>query len=717
MKKSLKYIFIALLAIIVVSCEKDDEIVDLEQLAAPSNLGASFKITQDNSGLVTIAPVGESANQFTVDFGDGSPVSDVLTPGQKVDHVYAEGDYEVVVTGKNLNGKTAQGTQNLTVSFRAPENLEVDLVQSANNPKKITVSATADYATMFNVYFGEMADEEPIALMPGETLEYTYSAPGDYDVRVVALSGGVATTEETITVTVPEANPPKLPITFDEANTNYNIGVFGGASFEVVTNPHPEGINADETNVGALTNAGNNYEGGAFNLGEPVDFSGDNKTISLKMYSEVAVPVLLKFEGGVNGERQTEVTANHTGSGWEELTFNFATDAIKSYIDGTQGAGEPFVPTGQYGTMVIFIDGPGTTAGTFYLDDIKMAAAIPDAPLTAAPTPTIDEANVISLFSDSYTNVPVDTWRTDWSVANLEDITIDGNATKKYTNLNYVGIETVGSQIDATGMTHFHTDIWTNNATTVRVKLVDFGADGGYQGGDDSEHEIVIDNPTQGEWVSLDLPLSDFENLTGRAHISQLIYSAITAGEATLYVDNVYFYNADAAGASTFGVPVTFDDLDSYDVTPFGAEGTSFEVVANPFESGSNNETTMVGKITKTGAAYEGVTLNLEEPVDFSSGSKVFSINVYSETAFQVLMKFETGVNGERANEVEISHGGTGWEKLTFDFNNARKSYVDGDAENGQPFVPSGQYNKISIFLDFGGGASGTYYIDDILRN
>ena len=102
--------------------------------------------------------------------------------------------------------------------------------------------------------------------------------------------------------------------------------------------------------------------------------SDDNKTITLKFYSEVAVPLLLKFEGGVNDERQNEVVANHTGSGWEEISFDFATNATTSYIDNSDPGGEAFVPTGEYGVMTLFVDGPGTTAGTFYIDDIMKAS-------------------------------------------------------------------------------------------------------------------------------------------------------------------------------------------------------------------------------------------------------------------------------------------------------------------------------------------------------
>jgi hypothetical protein len=183
--------------------------------------------------------------------------------------------------------------------------------------------------------------------------------------------------------------------------------------------------------------------------------------------------------------------------------------------------------------------------GDIYLDNIyfyKSSSGGVD-PTTAAPTPTQNAANVISMFSNAYTNVPVDTWKTDWSAANLEDVQIQGNDTKKYTGLDFVGIETTGGNlIDASSMTHFHVDIWTPNMTTFRIKWVDFGADGAFQGGDDSEHELVFDNLPQGSWVSYDLSLSDFTGLNSTSHMAQLILSGLPTGAGTLYVDNVYFY-------------------------------------------------------------------------------------------------------------------------------------------------------------------------------
>ena len=60
----------------------------------------------------------------------------------------------------------------------------------------------------------------------------------------------------------------------------------------------------------------------------------------------------------------------------------------------------------------------------------------------------------------------VDTWSADWDQADVTDVKIAGNDTKKYTNLVFAGIEFTSQPIDADAMTHFHMDIWTPDPTT-----------------------------------------------------------------------------------------------------------------------------------------------------------------------------------------------------------------------------------------------------------
>jgi Secretion system C-terminal sorting domain/Bacterial Ig-like domain (group 2) len=176
-------------------------------------------------------------------------------------------------------------------------------------------------------------------------------------------------------------------------------------------------------------------------------------------------------------------------------------------------------------------------------------------PTAAAPTPTRAAANVISLFSNAYTNKTVDTWSASWDQADVADVQIAGNDTKKYTGLTFAGIEftAAATQINAKDMTHFHIDIWTPNSTLFKVKLVDFGANGIYQGtpNDDSEHELSY-TPALGSWVGYDIPMINFTDLKAREHLAQMILSG---SNATVFIDNVYFYKDVVSNIPTVAAP------------------------------------------------------------------------------------------------------------------------------------------------------------------
>ena len=69
----------------------------------------------------------------------------------------------------------------------------------------------------------------------------------------------------------------------------------------------------------------------------------------MNFWSDSAVDVLLKLEDGTAAN--IEASASHTGSGWEEIIFTFNSAA-------------------SYNQLTLFVDGAGTTDGTFYFDDI-----------------------------------------------------------------------------------------------------------------------------------------------------------------------------------------------------------------------------------------------------------------------------------------------------------------------------------------------------------
>lgn len=531
--KKIKFIISIFLITILAGCSDENNDVNLDGINDPTNISALMTIEQDNSGRVTFLPRGEGVTQYEIQYGDGSPESGFVNPGATIDHIYAEGVYQVKIIGMTINGQATEVIQELTVSFLPPTDLAVTITPGTN--LSIAVTATANLETFFQVYYGEDPSETPVDFMQGETVSHTYALPGTYQVRVVALSGGVATTEliQDVTVTNLEASPnPTVPASnvismFSDAYTNVPVDTWrtswsaadledleiDGNATKKYTNLNFVGIEATTTPINAT----------AMTYFHTDVWSSNFTEFKVKLVDFGANGV---FGGGDDVEHEITI-ASPAQEEWVSL------DIPLSDFTG--------LTTRAHIAQLIFVAAPSGSA-TVYVDNVFFYNELASL-TTPAPTPTLPAANVISMFSGAYTNVPVNTWRTDWSSAVLEDINVAGNPTKKYSNLDFVGIEATTSPINATAMTHFHTDVWSSDFTNFRIKLVDFGANGIFGGGDDVEHEITIPAPAQNTWVSIDLPLSSFTGLTTRAHIAQLIYVGTPTGNTTVYVDNVYFHN------------------------------------------------------------------------------------------------------------------------------------------------------------------------------
>ncbi len=206
-------IFVLLL---FVGCEDDfSDTTDFANVAPPSNISASFEVTQDNTGLVTITPSGEASISFVVDYGDGSEVSPSIKNGGNTQHTYKEGSYTVKVTATGLNGLTATGEVPLTVSFKAPENLVLTIANDEVKSKKVNVTLAADFATMYEYYPG-VDGVDPVTANIGESLSYQYAEAGIYTVRVVAKGAAIETTEltqefEVTAILQPTVSAPAQP--------------------------------------------------------------------------------------------------------------------------------------------------------------------------------------------------------------------------------------------------------------------------------------------------------------------------------------------------------------------------------------------------------------------------------------------------------------------------------------------------------------------------
>lgn len=147
---------------------------------------------------------------------------------------------------------------------------------------------------------------------------------------------------------------------FENEIASYAFNNFEGGVSTVVANPDSAGINTSAQVVKMEKNAGAPFGGSTLLDVAPFALPADSG-FTLKVWSTRAVDVLFKLEGGTAGER----TATHSGSGWEELSFDFA---------GVEG-------TGYNGITFIFDNGtPGDAVNdpdnwTFYYDDIVLISS------------------------------------------------------------------------------------------------------------------------------------------------------------------------------------------------------------------------------------------------------------------------------------------------------------------------------------------------------
>jgi hypothetical protein len=195
---------------------------------------------------------------------------------------------------------------------------------------------------------------------------------------------------------------------------------------------------------------------------------------------------------------------------------------------------------------------PGSTSITGKLGAVNAAGTLTlnvtavVAPTIAAPTPTTVAADVKSLFSGAYTNIPVETWSTSWSSCcnTLTDLQIAGNATKKYDLFHFAGVEFINTGVDGTVYDKMHIDVWTpETAKPFSIRLVDFN-------GAHSEADVTK-TPASKTWVSYDIPLSDFTTLAGKSKLSQILFLVAPNTTGTFFIDNVYFYKSGSVPPPT----------------------------------------------------------------------------------------------------------------------------------------------------------------------
>jgi hypothetical protein len=667
--KKIKYLFSVSLALLFfLNCSEDvNNLSFIDDVVAPTNLKAVFNIVSDNSGLVSITPNADGAVSYEIGFGDGSEDIAIVETGESVTHVYAEGNYTVSIKAIGITGLESEATQQLVVSFRAPENLVINADIDDSNPFQVNVSATADYAASFLVYFDSSnPDEEPTPMALEETVSFVYPLVGDYIVRVVAQSGGVETIEGTADVTV--STPTELPIDFEVFDTTVFFG-FGGASGEVIDNPDTNG-NPSAKVAKIVKGAPEVWAGNVIVASSPIDFS-TKKLITLDVWSPRPGGTLtFKLENlndaGIFIEKQVTLVGN---SQWEEVSIDF------SDIDEAQ----------SYQKLVWFFDlgtaGDGSDDWTFYVDNIDQ-----------------DFAGVVTsqMIEDFEGTPPAFTVFGDIAatevIANPDASGINNSAnvaqlTKSNGSQVWAGtfFETA-APIDLASFGQINVKTWSPNAGIV-VKLKLENADASIV------YEQDLNTSVASAWENL---LYDFSAAPVADYVRIVIFFDFgNAGDGSLY----YYDDIELIGSG--GIPdLEFQNFEGAApaFTVFG-DIAATEVIANPDASGINT-TGNVAQLTKSSGSqvWAGTFFEVATPLDLTSYTQI-SVKTWSpKSGIVVKLKLENA-DASIVHEQDLNTSVTNtWEELVYDFSGA----------------PAADYVRVVIFFDFGtAGDDSVYYFDE----
>ena len=297
---------------------------------------------------------------------------------------------------------------------------------------------------------------------------------------------------------------------------------------EIVANPSATGINTSATVASYTTlTTGQPWAGFESQHGADIgsfSFSAANSTVKVMVYKSVISDVGVKFVEA-SGEAQPEVkVANTVINEWEELTFD---------LSGSIGAGI----TGIIDQIVIFPDfdlAGRTTDNVCYIDNVTFSegggGGPGGAPEVAAPVPTTDDAIVVSIFSDSYTNLDGVNLNPGWGQATaVSEVAIEGNNTLLYTGLNYQGTEFTAQ--DFSGMSYLHVDYWTENSTELKFFVISQTPTV-----DSDFHTFALETEA---WVSVDIPLTTYPNVDLAD-----VFQFKVEGNGTIYWDNLYFHSS-----------------------------------------------------------------------------------------------------------------------------------------------------------------------------
>ena len=284
-------------------------------------------------------------------------------------------------------------------------------------------------------------------------------------------------------------------------------------------------------------------------------------------------------------------------------------------------------------SATVFIAGCSSD-GTPAVQGTTTPVAAATAPTTAPAAPAATAAASLSIFSGAYAALSGLNIDPDWdggtgASAALE--TIAGNEVLKVSNLGFQGIE-FGSDMDVSAMDTLHIDYWTENSSGFDVYAI--SSDGA-----EVAKSIGV---TTGSWQSLDIPLSDFAGVD-LTKVFQLKF----VGNGDVYLDNIYFYDADATTTAAVDYIYSSDATATPnwigDGTDFSYSDWSTQQAGDIFE-GSYTGDADYGQVWQVKGSGWGSALAMTGfTAGFASGYEKLVFKAKLDSGDEVKVKFPSG--------------------------------------------------------------------------
>lgn len=198
-------------------------------------------------------------------------------------------------------------------------------------------------------------------------------------------------------------------------------------------------------------------------------------------------------------------------------------------------------PATEYTLTVSAVDLAGNISENSKEVRVITPAYVPT-PNVAAPVPTHDAKDVLSIYSDAYSpawttlNSFNENW---WQAPSMEEKEIGGDKFLRYHALISGGM--VGWQFakfDASGMTHIHVDIWPSVSGEIKMGPTSDG-----EGGENPVALVTLE-VVQEQWNSFDIPVTDLQAVKASFDLTKVFQNQFTeySAQTEFSVDNVYFW-------------------------------------------------------------------------------------------------------------------------------------------------------------------------------